>query len=110
MNDLLERAARAVWAKRPDCQGKPWPIQTPEQKRAYPHNPIAVVDLCYAYAKAVLLEASVDVEPVPKGVYYSTEHDNFYHAEAAPDGMGQVFWNRWCLRCSEFPKSAEEAK
>lgn len=50
----IEKAARAIWAVRPDCRNKPWPLETAEQKRAYPHNPIAAVDLCFAYAKAAL--------------------------------------------------------
>jgi hypothetical protein len=50
----IEIAARAIFKVRPDCQGKRWPIETPEQRRAYPHNPIAAVDLCFAYAKAAL--------------------------------------------------------
>ena len=51
---LRERIARAIWAKRPDCVGKPWPIETPEQARAYPHNPIAACDLCFIYADAAI--------------------------------------------------------
>ncbi len=50
----IEEAAKAIWSKRPDCAGKPWPLETAEQKRAYPHNPIAAVDLCFIYAKAAL--------------------------------------------------------
>lgn len=52
--ELREQVARAIWAKRPDCQGKRWPIETAEELRAYPHNPIAAVDLCYIYADAAL--------------------------------------------------------
>ncbi len=51
---MREKVARAIWAKRPDCQGKPWPIATEEQRRAYPHNPIAAVDLCFIYAEAAM--------------------------------------------------------
>lgn len=47
-----EKIARAIWAKRPDCHGKPWPIESAEQQRAYPHNPIAACDLCFIYADA----------------------------------------------------------
>lgn len=46
--------ARAIWAKRPDCVGKPWPLETAEQRRAYPHNPVAACDLCFEYAKAAI--------------------------------------------------------
>ena len=49
-----EMVARAIWAKRPDCQGKPWPMNTPEQRRAYPHNPVAACDLCFIYADAAI--------------------------------------------------------
>lgn len=52
--ELRERIARAIYAKRPDCQGKPWPVETEVQRRAYPHNPIAAVDLSYIYADAAL--------------------------------------------------------
>lgn len=51
---LREKVARAIYAARPDCKNKPWPIETDEQRRAYPHNPIAAVDLSYAYADAAL--------------------------------------------------------
>lgn len=59
---VREQAARAVWAKRPDCNGKPWPIETAEQRRAYPHNPIAAVDLCFIYADAVLALVAQGIE------------------------------------------------
>jgi hypothetical protein len=52
--DTLDMVAKAIYAKRPDCQGKPWPLETAEQRRAYSHNPIAAVDLSYAYADAAL--------------------------------------------------------
>ncbi len=51
---MREKVARAIWAKRPDCQGEPWPIETEEQRRSYPHNPIAAVDLCFIYAEAAM--------------------------------------------------------
>ena len=54
MNELKEAVARAIWAKRPDCNGKPWPIQTEVDRRGYNHNPIAAVDLCYLYADAAI--------------------------------------------------------
>lgn len=50
----IEVMARAIYAARPDCQGKPWPIQTEKDRRTYPHNPIAAVDLSYEYAKVAL--------------------------------------------------------
>jgi hypothetical protein len=49
-----ESIARAIWATRPDCQGKPWPLETEQQRRAYSRNPIAACDLCFDYADAVL--------------------------------------------------------
>ena len=53
-DDLHEVVARAIYARRPDCTNKPWPVETPEQRRAYPHNPIAAVDLSYDYANAAI--------------------------------------------------------
>lgn len=47
-------AAKAIWAKRPDCKDRPWPLETPEQRRAYPHNPVAACDLCIIYAEAAI--------------------------------------------------------
>lgn len=52
--NLREAIARSIWAKRPDCVAKPWPLETVEQRRAYPHNPIAAVDLCFIYADAAI--------------------------------------------------------
>lgn len=54
MSKMVERVARAIYAKRPDCLGKPWPIETDEQRRRYPHFPIAAVDLSYEYARAAI--------------------------------------------------------
>ena len=56
--EVVERLARAIYRKRPDCAGKPWPLETEDQKRAYPHNPIAAVELSFDYAKAALQELS----------------------------------------------------
>lgn len=42
----LEMVARAIYEKRPDCQGKPWPGKT--------YYPIAAVDLSFVYAKAAI--------------------------------------------------------
>lgn len=53
-DDLVEALARAIYKVRPDCLGKPWPIVTERDRRAYPHNPIAAVDLSYEYARAAL--------------------------------------------------------
>lgn len=64
---LREKVARAIYAKRPDCQGKPWPIVTAEDARAYPHNPIAAVDLSLVYADAaiaIVLEEAAKVAKV----------------------------------------------
>jgi hypothetical protein len=52
--DLRELVARAIYARRPDCHQKLWPVETDEQRRSYPHNPIAAVDLSYDYADAAL--------------------------------------------------------
>lgn len=54
--DLVERVARAIWQKRPDQIGRPWPFDamTPKERRAYDHNPIAAVDLCFIYARAAI--------------------------------------------------------
>ena len=53
-DEMVERAATTIWAKRPDCAGKPWPLPDAYSKRVYKHNPIAAVDLCYVYARAAL--------------------------------------------------------
>lgn len=52
--DLHEKVARAIFARRPDCFGKSWPVETDTQRRAYPHNPIAAVDLSYDYADVAI--------------------------------------------------------
>lgn len=62
----IEAAARRIWKKRPDVGHKPWPLQTEEQKRAYPHNPICAVELCFDYARAALAADSL-VSAFPKG-------------------------------------------
>jgi hypothetical protein len=51
-----ETIARAIWAVKPDCQGKPFPLDTmtPKERRGYDHNPIASLDLCFTYADAAL--------------------------------------------------------
>jgi hypothetical protein len=48
--------ARAIWKVKPDCFGKPFPPDEWDDRarRAYPHNPIASLDLCYVYADAAL--------------------------------------------------------
>ena len=53
-SEARDRIAKAIWAKRPDCAGKPWPLADDYSKRAYKHNPIAAVDLCFAYADAAI--------------------------------------------------------
>jgi hypothetical protein len=60
----IEAAAKAIYAKRPDCAGKPWPLPDEWSRRAYKHNPIAAVDLSFEYAKAALAA----VEAMGKGV------------------------------------------
>lgn len=53
---VRETVAKAIWRKRPDVMGKPWPFDAMDakQRRAYPHNPIAAVDLCFIYADAAI--------------------------------------------------------
>ena len=53
--DLRERCARAIYMLRPDepWRRNPWP-ETPKQRRAYQHNPVAAIDLSFAYADAVI--------------------------------------------------------
>ena len=51
------------------------------------------------------LNALADREPLPNGVYYRAESDNFYLASANV-GMGWNFWQKWRHRKFEFPTSA----
>jgi hypothetical protein len=53
---LRERVAKAIYLRRPDCMGKPWPfdVMTPKERRGYNHNPIAAVDLSFEYADAAI--------------------------------------------------------
>lgn len=51
---------------------------------------------------AVVVDASG--WPIPSGVYYSLESDNFYNAAGA--GMGSDFYYLWRKRAREFPDSA----
>jgi hypothetical protein len=51
---LRHRIAKAIWEKRPDSEGKTWPLHTPTSARAYLHNPVASVDLSFLYADAAL--------------------------------------------------------
>lgn len=52
--NFRETLARAIWAVKPDCYNKKWPLETDQQRRAYPHNPIASCDICFMYADAVI--------------------------------------------------------
>jgi hypothetical protein len=57
IDEDLERVAIAIWEKRPDCQGKPWPPGiTRKSRRTYldPANRVAAADLCLIYAQAAL--------------------------------------------------------
>lgn len=45
--------------------------------------------------------------PIPYGIYYNEESDNFYDSESR-NGMGMNFYEEWKDRRGEFPKSAEE--
>lgn len=53
---LRDDLARAIWAVKPDCQGKRFPTDrwSEKDRRAYPHNPIASLDLCLIYADAAI--------------------------------------------------------
>lgn len=44
--------------------------------------------------------------PVPRDVYYSEEHHNFYDARTRI-GMGWGFYNAWRALRKDFPKTAE---
>lgn len=44
------------------------------------------------------------LEPIPEGVHYSAEHDNFY--DAAGHGLGEGFYLRWRDMKALFPTSA----
>lgn len=46
-----------------------------------------------------------DGKPIPAGVYYSAESDNFYCA-AGRGGLGMAFWQTWRERKHDFPQSA----
>lgn len=45
--------------------------------------------------------------PVPEGVWYGEETDNFYSV-AARRGMGMAFWLKWRLRKHEFPTDPDK--
>lgn len=45
---------------------------------------------------------SVVPQPIPSGVYFSVEHNNFYDQENH-GGMGQLFFAKWSSRYGEFP-------
>lgn len=51
-----DNIARAIWKVKPDCLGKTFPpdVWDDKARRAYPHNPIAALDLCWIYADAVI--------------------------------------------------------
>ena len=57
--ELREQIARAIWKVRPDCANRQWPFETAQERRAYPHNPVAACDLCFIYADAALEVLSV---------------------------------------------------
>lgn len=46
--------------------------------------------------------------PVPSGVYYNSETDNFY-SMANRCGMGLAFWTNWRGRSADFPNKAPES-
>ncbi len=46
------------------------------------------------------------LEPIPQGVYYSDEHDNFYDA-ATHNGKGEPFFQMWHTRWKEFPQDPD---
>lgn len=44
-------------------------------------------------------------EPIPPGIYYILEMDNFY-SEAHGHGQGNEFYAKWKARAAEFPQPA----
>lgn len=68
--EQIDRVARAgLVAQKKLAWGNAWTSHfywpdTPEQKRAYPHNPHADVDLAREFARAALKEISADRKPV----------------------------------------------
>lgn len=40
---------------------------------------------------------------IPDGVYFKSNHDNFYFEETQ-DGMGEAFYQTWRERRAEFPQ------
>jgi hypothetical protein len=42
--------------------------------------------------------------PIPEGVYYNPDHDNFYSAIRC-EGRGTEFYATWVSRQAEFPRA-----
>jgi hypothetical protein len=54
------------------------------------------------YADFLRLWPPVERPPIPSGVYYRAESDNFYDMTANV-GMGMGFWRKWRDRKHDFP-------
>ena len=74
---MLEEIAREIWLKRPDCIGKPWPLEnaTEKERRTLNHHPIAALDLCFTYAKAALSVMEKKSAPAAGASHNSGERD-----------------------------------
>lgn len=59
-----------------------------------------------AKAAAEVIAKVGNHEPIPDGVYYSWDIDNFY-CDTAHRGMGTEFYSQWRERREEFPAKHE---
>jgi hypothetical protein len=69
-----------------------------------------VVPMLAAFAQAEIdrLAAKPADDPIPAGIYFNVEQDNFYWA-ADQGGRGNDFFKKWKPRWREFPQSREVA-
>jgi hypothetical protein len=49
-------------------------------------------------------QQTVDLEPIPEGIYYSEGGDNFYLTLPPHSGQGTLFYEKWISRKDEFPR------
>lgn len=54
--------------------------------------------------KEAVRKARMQGEPVPPGIYWNADADNFYDMSSRK-GMGTDFYDDWYRRASEFPTS-----